>query len=135
MAPLWQRLLRVVLWLSLGVILGIASGLLLGWVVWPIEFTEADPTVLEESYQQDYTVMIATAYSLDEDLNGARQRLSKLGKQDPNAWLLSVTVNHILNQSDETEIRYLVQLASDLGLYSPAMDPYLTDSATNGAVE
>jgi hypothetical protein len=135
MSPMWQRLLRIVLWLGLGVILGLASGLLLGWVVWPIEFTEADPTVLEESYQQDYAVMIATAYSLDQDLNGARQKLSRLGKQDSNAWLLSVTVDYILNQSDEDEIRYLVQLASDLGLYSPAMDPYLTDSAPGGADE
>jgi hypothetical protein len=132
---MWQRLLRIVLWLGLGVILGLASGLLLGWVVWPIEFTEADPTVLEESYQEDYTVMIATAYSLDQDLNGARQKLSRLGKQDSNAWLLSVTVDYILNQSDEDEIRYLVQLASDLGLYSPAMDPYLTDSAPGVADE
>ncbi|MGD2050426.1 MAG: hypothetical protein PVH03_13065 [Chloroflexota bacterium] len=135
MAPWWQRLLRIGLWLSLGVILGLASGLLLGWVVWPIEFTEADPTVLEETYQQDYTVMIATAYSLDQDLNEARQRLSRLGKQDSNAWLLSVTVDHILKQSDETEIRHLVQLANDLGLYSPAMDPYLADLATNGTSE
>lgn len=135
MAPWWQRLLRIVLWLSLGVILGLASGLLLGWVVWPIEFTEADPTVLEETYQQDYTVMIATAYSLDQDLNEARQKLSRLGKQDSNAWLLSVTVNHILSQSNETEIRYLVQLASDLGLYSPAMEPYLADLATDGTAE
>ena len=115
--------------------MGIASGLLVGWVVWPIEFTEANPTVLEESYQQDYTMMIATVYSLDEDLSGARQRLSSLGKQDSNAWLLSVTVDHILNQSNESEIRNLVKLANDLGLYSPAMDPYLTDSTTNEVIE
>ena len=131
MAPWWQRLLRIVLWLSLGVILGMAAGLLLGWVVWPIEFTEADPTVLEDSYQHDYTVMIATAYSLDGDLNGARQRLNSLGKQDANAWLLSVTVDHILNQANENEIRYLVRLASDLGLYSPAMEPFMTGATSN----
>lgn len=127
MVPWWQRLLRVVLWLSLGAILGIAAGLLLGWAVWPIEFTEADPTVLEEGYQRDYTVMIATAYSFDEDLNAARQRLNTLGRADANAWLLSVTVDHILNRADENEIRYLVRLANDVGLYSPVMDPYLAE--------
>ena len=127
MASGWQKVLRVVIWLGLGIILGAAVGLLLGWVVWPIEVTEADPTVLEDSYQVDYTVMIASAYALDQDPLIARQRLNTLGMEDMNGWLLSVTVDHILSGGDETEIRHLVKLATDLGLYSPAMDPYLID--------
>jgi hypothetical protein len=128
----WQKALRIVVWLGLGIILGIAVGLLIGWVVWPIEFSEADPTVLEDSYQHEYTVMIASAYSLNQDPNLARQRLQSLGKEDVDGWLLSVTVNHILAGADEMEIEHLVKLCTDFGLYSPAMDPYLIDGESGG---
>ena len=122
-----ETLLRTMAWIGLGLLLGIGFGLIFGWAVWPIEYTEADPTVLEEAYQRDYTVLIATAYSSDRDLAAANQRLATLGKEDPAGWLLSVTVSQILDEGDENEIRHLVLLASDLGLYSPAMEPYLEE--------
>jgi hypothetical protein len=109
----------------LGLLFGIGLGLFLGWVVWPTEFTEADPTILEEQYQQDYTVMIASAYALDGDLAAARRRLDSLGKEDSEAWLLEQVVAHILENVDQTEIRQLVRLANDMGLSSPAMTPFL----------
>ncbi|MFN2221656.1 MAG: hypothetical protein PVH65_10825 [Chloroflexota bacterium] len=120
-----RSLLRTALWLAAGVALGVTAGFLVGWVIWPIEFTEADPTVLEESYQRDYTVMIAAAYDLDGDLVAARRRLASLGKDDADGWLLTVTVDHILGQEDDGEIRQLVRLATDLGLDSPLMAPYM----------
>ena len=51
-----RAVLRVVAWLAMGALIGIAFGFLVGWVIWPIEFSEADPTVLEETYQRDYTI-------------------------------------------------------------------------------
>jgi hypothetical protein len=113
------------LWLLLGLVLGIGLGLFLGWVAWPIEFSEADPTILEEDYQRDYALMIAAAYSLDQDLPTAQQRLNSLGRDDTGAWLLTVLIDQILVGGSEQEIRELVNLSSDLGLYSPAMEPYL----------
>jgi hypothetical protein len=127
MTAKWPGVLRVALWIAAGAALGVAAGFLVGWVLWPIEYTEADPTVLEESYQRDYTVMVAAAYSLDGDLSSAQRRLASLAKDDVDGWLLAVTVDHILGQEDEAEIRHLVRLASDLGLESPLMAPYVTD--------
>ncbi len=128
MSGKWRRPLRIVLWLAAGAALGLVAGFLVGWVIWPLEFTEADPTVLEESFQRDYTVMIAAAYDLDGDLVAARRRLASLGKDDVDKWLLTVAVDHILGQEDEGEIRHLVRLASDLGLESPVMAPYVPGS-------
>jgi hypothetical protein len=113
------------MWLGLGLLLGVAFGLFLGWVAWPAEFSDTDPTFLNDGYQRDYALMIASAYSLDGDLSIARRRLRSLGLEDSSGWLLLVTVDHILNSGDETGSRLLVKLSSDLGLYSPAMDPYL----------
>lgn len=128
----WSSVSRLLILSGLGLVIGIAFGLLVGWVAWPLEFTEADPTILEESYQRDYTLMIASAYWLDDDLTLARQRLNSLGKEDAGQWLLAVTVDTILEQGDETQIRHLVKLAADLGLSSPAMDPYLPTPEPEG---
>lgn len=133
MSGKWRGILRILLWLAVGAAVGAAAGFLVGWVIWPIEFTEADPTVLEESYQRDYTMMIAAAYNLDGDLISARRRLASLGKEDSDDWLLTVTVDHILNQGDDVEIRQLVQLATDLGLESPLIAPYVSDSPVGAA--
>jgi hypothetical protein len=123
---------RNILWIALGLLFGVGLGLFLGWVAWPTEFTEADPTILEENYQRDYTVMIAAAYSLDGDLPAARRRLAALGKEDSAAWLLDQVVAHILENQNETEIRQLVLLARDMGLSSPAMTPYLPATSETG---
>jgi len=133
-----RGVLRVLLWLVIGAAIGVIAGFLVGWVVWPIEFTEADPTVLEDSYKRDYTIMIAAAYDLDGDMIQARRRLASLGMADSEEWLMTVTVDHILGQGDEGEIRQLVHLAGDMGLDSPLMAPYMTgpgldsDSTTPG---
>jgi hypothetical protein len=122
--------MRNLVWIAIGLLVGAALGLYLGWVAWPAEFEEANPAVLEEQYQRDYTLMIAATYALDGDLPAARRRLDSLSKDDPNAWLLNQVVAHILENENETEIRQLVKLAADLGLSSPAMTPYLPHEET-----
>jgi hypothetical protein len=113
-------------WLTAGLLAGILLGLLVGWVLWPTQFTDADLTVLQESYRRDYTVMIAANYAADSDLMGARRRLFQLGESDPEAWLLAVTVETILQGANAADAQHLVRLCQDLGLYSPLMEPYLT---------
>jgi len=122
--------IKNLVWIGIGLLVGAGLGLYLGWVAWPAEFEEANPAVLEEQYQRDYTVMIASTYALDGDLTAARRRLNSLGKADTNSWLLNQVVAHILENENETEIRQLVKLASDMGLSSPAMTPYLPPGET-----
>lgn len=129
MNPRLPRIVPTLLWLGAGLALGAGLGLFLGWVAWPIQFTNADPTVLEESYQRDYTVMIASAYALDGDLALARQRLASLGKPDDEEWLVQVTVDHIVGRQDDAEITHLVRLAAALGRVTPVMEPYLAAGA------
>jgi hypothetical protein len=127
-----RLLFRTFAWLGSGVILGLGLGLFLGWVAWPTEFTEADPTVLEDSFQRDYALMIAAAYWQDQDLGLARRRLGSLGKEDVQAWFLSVTVDHILEDRDPEGSRFLARLAADMDLSSPVMQPFLATESTGG---
>ncbi len=120
------RWLRNIALISIGLGLGVGLGLLLGWIVWPTEFTNATPVILQDAYRQDYIRMIAAAYAADGDLETAETRLNSLG---PNGQenLFSLMLESILAGSDEAEIRQLVQLAAALGFTSPAMTPYLTE--------
>ena len=116
---------RTVAWLVLGFLIGAGIGLFLGWVAWPLEFSETDPADMDERFQVDYTLMIAAAYSDDMDLSEAGSRLSRLAKDDAGRWVLGMAVDYILNGESEADILKLVILANDMGQYSPIMDPYL----------
>ena len=120
------RWLRNIAFILIGLGLGVGLGLLLGWVVWPTEFTDATPIILQDAYRQDYIRMIAAAYAADGDLETAETRLDSLGP-DGQEHLFSLMLETILAGGDEADIRQLVQLAADLGFTSPAMQPYLTE--------
>ncbi len=121
--------LRIFLFLGLGLLLGGALGLYVGWYAWPTEFTDADLTLLADGYRRDYALMIAQAYAQDGDLNRARQRLRQLEGSTAESWYLEVTVDAILAGQDEAALRYLVALADDLGLASPLFTPFLPETA------
>ena len=127
-----EILLRSAAWLGLGLAIGIGFGLFLGWVAWPLEVSEATPAVMEEAFQEDYTLMIAAAYYADDELAIARRRLSGLDKEDIARWVLGLAVDHILNDQDPDEILSLVKLTTDLGQYSPILEPYLSQNGPDG---
>lgn len=115
--------------LVIGLALGLAVGFYVGWVAWPAEFTDAPPSLLQETYRRDYTLMIATAYAQDGDLPRAQQRLTALGENASND-LYQLTLSTILAGGAEKDIRVLARLATDLGFQSPAMTPYLSPITT-----
>ena len=117
---------RTAAWLVLGILIGAGIGLFLGWVAWPLEFSETDPADMDERFQVDYTLMIAAAYLDDLDLTEAGDRLSRLAKDDAGRWVLGIAVDYILKGESEADILTLVTLANDMGQYSPIMDPYLS---------
>ena len=63
--------------------MGIALGLLITWVVWPVQFTNADPADLRPASKDDYLRMISAAYAVDGDLAAAKQWLEQLGVKNP----------------------------------------------------
>lgn len=63
------------------IILGIALGLLYGWLVDPVDFINTTPNTLRTDYKADYVLMVAEIYSGDRDAESAVMRLTFL--QDP----------------------------------------------------
>ena len=56
------------IFILLGLVIGVGLGLAIGWVFWPTEFTDANPTVLEDRYRRDYVQLIADGYAMDNNL-------------------------------------------------------------------
>ena len=76
----WLKYLGALL---VGLVIGGGIGLLLGWLVWPTEYTEATPLILEDSYRQDFILMAAAAYSANGDLGVATERIDRFGAKRP----------------------------------------------------
>jgi len=71
----------------LGVIGGLIIGLLMGWVFWPVEWTDATPQALSPDYQDEYLRMAIDSYRVNADPNLAAQRYRVLGPSAPQTFL------------------------------------------------
>jgi hypothetical protein len=67
----------------LAISIGIAAGLVYGWVVNPREVVNAEPEALRMDYKTDVVLMVAELYQVDGDLMGAQARLSFISKNTP----------------------------------------------------
>ncbi len=115
---------RFFLSLLAGLVLGLAVGLFLGWVVIPIEYTNGPVTALRGQYIEDYTVMVAEGFATDSDTSGAFERLRLLQVENVPLHVQTVTESYITNSRDIEDIRVLVALSEALGRLTPIMEPY-----------
>ena len=76
----------------IAVLVGVALGLLYGWVINPVEFSDTSPDTLRIDYKTDYALMVAEAYSREGDLALAAQRLGELGGASPEESVLQAIV-------------------------------------------
>jgi len=62
------------------VVVGLALGLVYGWLINPTTYTDTEPSSLRADYRADWVLMTAAIYSQDGDLAAARARLDALGE-------------------------------------------------------
>ncbi len=67
----------------LAIILGIALGLVYGWVISPVQYVDTTPDSLRADYRADYVLMVAETYQSEQDADKAVRRLAVLGSQPP----------------------------------------------------
>ena len=58
-----------------GLLLGLALGLLVGWVLWPTGFANSTPEMLRSDFRDEYLLWAAQDFAVDEDLDAAQARL------------------------------------------------------------
>jgi len=63
--------------------LGLAAGLVYGWVISPVEYTNTTPVTLRADYRSDYVLMVAEVFHADQNVDQAARRLGMLGSEPP----------------------------------------------------
>jgi len=100
-------------------------GFIIGWWLWPVQYTNTAPVVLRQDYRDDYIVMIATAYEVEEDLEQARERLKLLDPREPATLVVELAERLIEAGGDADDIARLARLAWALGATTSTLIPYL----------
>lgn len=108
-----------------GLTAGLILGLLVGWVVWPVELVDTSIADLAPEYKDEYIFLVASAYVVDGDVDKAQARLARLEVPNINQSMSALIDRFILEGRPEGDIQTLVSLAQALGVTSPQMLAYL----------
>lgn len=109
--------------IAIALIVGIVLGLMYGWVIDPIEYTDITPNILREDYRTDYVLMVAESYQHDFDSETAARRLAILGSESPA--VITASALEYANRNDFTrdEIQALQNLLTAMQTYQPPNNP------------
>ncbi len=104
----------------MAIALGIALGLLYGWVINPVQFVDTTPASLRPDYRADYVLMVAESFHADQNSELAAQRLAIFGSDPPDSiasQALQVARSSGYSQDDLT---LLQELTLAMQAYQPA---------------
>ncbi len=118
--------MRKILFTLIALAAGVGLGLLVGWYVWPVTYTESAPTRLRQDWKDEAIWMAAQAFAYDRDLEAAQSRLRPLGSNDLGGLVLDRADKAIAQNLSRQHIVNLVRLAAALGARSERTDPYLS---------
>ncbi len=116
-------------------LLGLVVGLVvLGWWVWPVQWTNADPADLKPAHKQAYLVTIADSYNVTNDTAQARSSLDALkrpGETDSGlASLLAEAIKTQAAMGRTDSVARLQNLSAMMSAIPPAATPAASPSGT-----
>lgn len=100
-------------------IIGIALGLMYGWIIQPVQYTDVTPDILRADYRADYVLMVAEAHQSEQDPETSARRLALLGSESP-AQIVTTTLDYAAkNGFTQNEIILLQGLLTAMQTYQP----------------
>ncbi len=108
---------------------GLSLGLLASLVLWPRQPPAVGLDRVGQPYQEDYILMVSTAYARDGDLQRAEERLAYLGAERAEALLRDLAEAAIAQNRPLAVRRSLARLAHGMGLQSAAIMAYVATPA------
>ena len=110
--------------LILGLGVGFAAGVGVGWFVAPVEYVDSPISALAPEYKEAYTLMVASGFLVDNDLDGAIERLRLLRVDNVMDYVQQYTERCITQSCNLNTIRTLVALSEALGRLTPPMENF-----------
>jgi hypothetical protein len=111
--------------IALGMLIGGAGALLLGWLVWPVEYVDTSFADLKLDYKAEYAVMVGAAYLADDNLDKALDRLEDLDVPNTGQWIADLADRYINEGRADRDIQGLAALAAAYKLDTPRLAAYL----------
>jgi len=74
---------RMWVWAVAGLVVGLAFGLLFAWVISPVQWTDASPSLLSEPYRLDWMRMAIDSYAANRNADLALSRYQAVGEAGP----------------------------------------------------
>ena len=103
----------------IAMLIGIVLGLVYGWVLAPVQYTDVTPNILRKDYRADYVLMVAEANQKEQNPEIAARRLAILGSESPAEITASALVYANNNGFTQNETQLLQNLLSDMQKYQP----------------
>jgi hypothetical protein len=103
----------------IGLAVGVAAGLVYGWVLQPARPNQAAPASLRTDFQEEYTALIASAFAATGDLPRAQARLALLPGAAADDRLIALAQAWLALGRPESEARALAALAAELAGSTP----------------
>lgn len=104
-----------------GVVIGIVFGLIIGWGIAPVKWTDAAVPHLREDLQVEYLRMAVDSYTQNQDKTLAQTRWEQLGEDAPQIMEMLEQAPGTTNVSDITAFNNeITLLASDYGEQQPS---------------
>lgn len=100
-------------YLLTGLLIGIAAGLIITWLLFPVVYQDTLPASLAPAYKEIYRSTIAQVYAVTGDFERAASRLALLEDEDI-IFTLGVQAQRALADGQEKEARALALLASEI---------------------
>src|SRR4030067_994451 len=97
--------------LVIGLVLGVATGLIYGWIISPVEYINTAPDSLRADYRTDYVLMVAQAHAVDGGLELAQKSLAALGPEPPSESAVQAIQYAAEQGFSQADIEALRQLA------------------------
>jgi hypothetical protein len=102
----------------LALLAGVGAGLAYGWVIDPVDFFDLTPDTLRADYKSDYVLMVAEAYSVEQDPGLAAQRLGVFGTQSPSTIATSGLTYARANGFSDSDISLIQELVTAMQAWS-----------------
>jgi hypothetical protein len=100
-------------------LVGTTLGLVYGWALSPIQYTDATPNILRADYRADYVLMVAEAHQREQNPATSARRLAMLGSEAPAKIVASALDYATKNNFTQIEIALLQGLLNAMQTYQP----------------